>query len=176
MLPLKEATAAKHALAEQASFNQRMFRGELGPQDYLLYLEQQRAVFEELERYPLPHPALSRIAGVEADIAEALAKGCSSGGVLPATRAYVDHLAGLSGEERGPHVYLNYLALMFGGQMMKQRVPSSGKMYDFDDVREAMAAVRAVQQDAWADEVNRGFDFHIALFDELQAATVVEKS
>jgi hypothetical protein len=47
-------------------------------------------------------------------------------------------------------------------------VPSSGKIYDFDNVQEAIQSIRAVQQDAWADEVNKGFDFNIALFEELE--------
>jgi heme oxygenase len=38
MLPLKEAIAEKHSLAEKMTFNQRMFNGELSKEEYILYL------------------------------------------------------------------------------------------------------------------------------------------
>jgi hypothetical protein len=61
---------------------------------------------------------------------------------------------------------------MFGGQMMKKAVPSTGRMYDFENMQEALQAVRRVQKDEWADEVNKGFDYLIAIFDELEKVTV----
>jgi len=36
MLPLKEAIAEKHSLAEKMPFNQRMFKGELSKEEYIL--------------------------------------------------------------------------------------------------------------------------------------------
>ena len=44
----------------------------------------------------------------------------------------MDYLGSLSYEQILPHVYLNYMAIMFGGQMMKKAVPSTGRMYVFD--------------------------------------------
>ncbi|MBK7109614.1 MAG: hypothetical protein IPH61_10920 [Bacteroidetes bacterium] len=37
-------------------------------------------------------------------------------------------------------------------------------------MQEGMMSVRKVQKDEWADEVNKGFDFNIQLFDELESA------
>ena len=45
MLPLKEAIAEKHSLAEKMPFNQKMFRGELSNEEYTTYLTQQYAIF-----------------------------------------------------------------------------------------------------------------------------------
>jgi len=168
MTPLKEATAPKHRKAEQMDFNQRMFRGELSKAEYLMYLEQQLAIFEELERNPLPHPALNRQNAVNADIAEIKAEGFSGMGLLNSTQNYISYLHELDDESRLAHVYLNYLAIMFGGQMMKKVVPSSGKMYEFSDTPAAMQSIRQVQKDSWADEVNRGFDFANEQFRELE--------
>jgi heme oxygenase len=168
MTPLKEATAEKHRQAEQMPFNQRMFRGQLSEADYLSYLVQQHAIFETLEAQALPHPDLNRRAAVWADIQELCDKGHPLPQLLPSTQAYCRYLSGVDADKRLAHVYLNYLAILFGGQMMKKMVPSSGKMYEFAEPREAMQAVRAVQQDSWADEVNLGFDYSIHLFDELE--------
>jgi hypothetical protein len=60
------------------------------------------------------------------------------------------------------------MALMYGGQMMKSKVPGSGKMYEFDNVNESIAMIRAIQKDEWADEVNKGFKYIINILDELQ--------
>ena len=79
-----------------------------------------------------------------------------------------DYLSSLSYEQILPHIYLNYMAIMFGGQMMKKAVPSTGRMYVFDNMQEAIQAIRNVQKDEWADEVNKGFDFNIMIFEELE--------
>jgi hypothetical protein len=56
---------------------------------------------------------------------------------------------------------------MFGGQQMKKKVPSSGKMYEFENTKEGMQAIRKLQKDEWAEEVNKGYDFIIEIFNEL---------
>jgi len=57
---------------------------------------------------------------------------------------------------------------MFGGQMMKANTPGAGNMYEFENMMESAGAVRAIQKDEWADEVNKGFDFMIEIFKELE--------
>ncbi len=172
MLPLKEAIAEKHSLAEKMPFNQRMFRGELSNEEYILYLAQQFAIYSMIERFELPHPALNRSVAVLSDIKE-LMEATEEEYVeiipLESTQSYVNYLNSLSKEELLPHVYLNYLAIMFGGQMMKKNVAGSGKMYEFEgDVREIAGSIRSVQKNEWADEANKALDFNITILDELQ--------
>ena len=172
MLPLKEAIAEKHSLAEKMPFNQRMYKGELTNEEYILYLSQQLAIFDSIERFELPHPALNRSKKVFEDIKELMQlKEQQSVDIVPlyATNDYRKYLLSLTQEELLPHIYLNYLALMFGGQMMKAKTPGTGKMYEFDgDLREIAGSIRAVQKDEWADEANKALDFNIAILDELQ--------
>jgi heme oxygenase len=172
MLPLKEAIAEKHSLAEKMPFNQRMFRGELSKEEYVLYLSQQLAIFDVIETDELPHPALNRSKKVFADIKELLdVKDGDSVDIRPleSTNEYRKYLYRLSKEAKLPHVYLNYLAIMFGGQMMKANVPGGGKMYEFDgDMREIAGSIRAIQKDEWADEANKALDYNISILDELQ--------
>jgi heme oxygenase len=172
MTPLKEATAEKHKRAERMPFNIRMFRGQLAKEEYLLHLYQQAAIFKAIEAKGLPHPDLQRYERVCEDIAELAHEGAPTENILPATGAYVDYLTGLTYQEILPHIYLNYLALMYGGQMMKKVVPSTGKMFDFENMPQALESVRAVQQDSWADEVNKGFDYIIGIFDALENASI----
>lgn len=172
MLPLKEAIAEKHSLAEKMPFNQRMFKGELSKDEYILYLSQQLTIFDSIEKFELPHPELNRSTKVFEDIKELMElKDGQSLHIKPleSTNEYRKYLRSLTYEEILPHIYLNYMAIMFGGQMMKANVPGSGKMYEFDgDMREIAGSIRAIQKDEWADEANRALDFNIAIFDELQ--------
>jgi heme oxygenase len=170
MLPLKDAISEKHSLAEKMTFNQRMFKGELSKEEYILYLAQQFTIFATIEKTQLPHPSLERASKVLADIKELLnEEGDVEITPLQSTLEYVNYLNSLTQEKLLPHVYLNYLALMFGGQMMKAKTPGSGRLYEFDgDVREIAGSIRAIQKDEWADEANKALDYNINILDELQ--------
>ncbi len=169
MLPLKEATSVKHKQAERMPFNMRMFKGLLSKTEYLLYLNQQLQIFQAIERIGLPHNDLRRAEHVQADIDELKSQGYHSDALVKSTNAYVDYLGSLSYEQVLPHTYLNYMGIMFGGQMIKKAVPSTGRMYVFENVQEMIQSIRNVQKDEWAEEVNKGFDFNILILDELEA-------
>ena len=172
MLPLKEAIAEKHSLAEKMTFNQRMFKGELSKEEYIAYLCQQLGIFDAIEKHTLPHPSLNRVDSVLADIEELMEIETNMQlqiELLYSTQQYRDYLETLDGEQILPHIYLNYMALMFGGQMMKKNVLGSGKMYEFDgDMKEIAGSIRAIQKDEWADEANKALDYNITILDELQ--------
>jgi heme oxygenase len=165
-MTLKEATAELHSKAEKMMFNQRMFRGELSNEEYLNYLIQQSYIFQEIENRNLPHPNLQRLSSINEDINEL---GGYTFKISKPTSDYVIYLGDLNQNSLNAHIYLNYLAIMFGGQMMKLKVPGSGKMYEFEgDMRELIGSVRAIQKDEMADEVNKGFQYIINILDELQ--------
>jgi heme oxygenase len=167
---LREETAEKHRIAEQKEFNQKMFRGELTKEEYVNYLTQQSLIFNQIEfGNNLPSDSLRRSEKITEDLREL--KEQENYTVLPSTIEYVNYISDLTEEQLLPHIYLNYLALAYGGQMMKSKVPGSGRMYDFDNMMECVGSIRAVQKDEWVDEVNKGFDFLINIFDELQNIT-----
>ena len=165
-MSLREATSALHSKAERMEFNQRMFKGELSPLEYGKYLTQQLNIFSEIEcRDVLPHENLKRSEAIKQDINELELNELKP---LESTRQYALYLMNISDEELKAHIYLNYLALAYGGQMMKTKVPGSGKMYDFENMMECVGSIRAIQNDEMADEVNKGFQYIINILDELQ--------
>lgn len=169
MISLREATGEKHKIAESMVFNQRMVRGELSKDEYILYLIQQLEIFNAIEKFPLPHFALNRTASVLLDLKELLGKGNIEVKPLHTTDEYKKYLNTLTQEQLLPHIYLNYLAIVYGGQMIKKNIPGSGKLYEFEgDIREIIGTIRAIQKDEWANEVNTGFDYLINIYDELQ--------
>jgi heme oxygenase len=170
MLPLKEAIQEKHTQAERMPFNARMFRGELSKKEYLFYLHQQASIFQCIEEHKIPqmHPKLKRLESVFADIQELQKEVTDKFPSLESTKKYGMYLESLTDDRILAHIYLNYLALMFGGQMMKSKVPGSGKMYEFENQMELVGSVRAFQKDEMGDEANKALDYNIAILDELQ--------
>jgi heme oxygenase len=164
---LKESTAELHSKAEKMEFNQKMFKGELSKKEYLNYLYQQSIIFTIIEQHKLPHSDLARESNIFDDIKELETEVDNEKLHLESTKEYGVYLQSLNDEEILPHIYLNYLALAYGGQMMKTKVPGSGKMYDFNNMMECVGSIRAVQKDEWADEVNKGFEFIINILNEL---------
>lgn len=168
MIPLKQATSEKHKIAERMPFNVKMFKGELSKSEYLNYLVQQLELFKTIESKGIPHPDLSRVNALIFDIQELAIQQLTIPPILKATQNYSHYLNSLNPETILPHVYLHFLAVMFGGQMIKSKVPSTGKFYEFNSPTEAMQTIRELQSDLWADEVNLGFDFTIEIFKELE--------
>jgi heme oxygenase len=172
---LKEATAELHSKAEKMEFNQRMLAGVLSPLEYKRYLIQQLAIFAEIESKSddknLPHESLNRTDAIISDIEELNEQYNMSNEIVSvskSTKDYLLHLMGTSGNSYNAHIYLNYLALVFGGQMMKSKVPGNGKLYEFENIKECIESIRAIQNDEMANEVNIGFTHIINILDELQ--------
>jgi heme oxygenase len=172
---LREATAELHSKAEKMEFNQRMLSGVISPLEYKRYLIQQLAIFSELETQPdgnsIPYSGLNRTDALISDIHELNQQFNMSNDIVSvskSTKDYLLHLMGTSGNSYNAHVYLNYLALVFGGQMIKSKVPGSGKLYEFENIKECIESIRAIQNDEMANEVNIGFTYIINILDELQ--------
>lgn len=174
MTYLKTATAELHSKAEKMEFNQRMFRGELSPVEYVLYLAQQLEIFSIIEIWSigysdLPNQNLRRTQAIISDLNELHNNfDVDFPQVLVSTKRYVDYIKSIEENQLNAHIYLNYLALVFGGQMMKSKVPGSGKMYEFENMKDCIESIRAIQNDEMADEVNIGFTYIINILDELQ--------
>jgi heme oxygenase len=167
---LRELTSELHSKAEKMEFNQRMLRGELTKKEYLHYLIQQACIFQCIEEHKAADisPDLARLTKVFDDIMELQKEIPLSFPQIKAANEYGSYLESLKTKQLYPHIYLNYMALMFGGQIMKSKVPGKGRMYDFDNVPELVAMIRGIQKDEWADEVNKGFQYIINILDELQ--------
>jgi heme oxygenase len=166
---LREATSELHRKAEQTEFNQRMMNNKLSIVEYSRYLMSQYYIFDTIEKYNvLPESGLARSGKVLDDLNEL---GETIIMISPKTQEYVDYLIALDNDAIQPHIYLNYLALVFGGQLIKTKIHGSGRMYDFDNMHASAAAIRRIQNDEWADEVNKGFEFIINILDELQNDT-----
>jgi heme oxygenase len=164
---LYQDTLEKHKTAERMSFNIKMIKGELLVEQYIEYLIGQYFIFSTIENnFQLPHPELKRSDVIKEDLVELGVDYIST--PLESIHRYTEYLMGLSQDDINPHIYLHYLAIVFGGQIIKQKIHGSGRMYDFANMEEVSRSIRYIQQDSWKDEVNKGYDFIIDIFRELE--------
>ena len=169
-MTLKEATSEKHSIAEKMPFNQIMIMGGLSPAQYLEYLKVQYCIFNTIESRLLLPIDLIRSGNISRDIHE-LSNSLGVEIKIPITsshsKKYVNHLLKIPEKDLWAHVYLNYFAIIFGGQMIKSKVRGSGRMYDFENIQDNIKFIREKQSDSHANEVNKGYDFMIDIFENL---------
>lgn len=177
-MSLKELTKERHKEAESCEFNVRMMQGNLTKHEYLQYLGQLYMLFEHLDELayfmmpPNVQGDFQRRYRILDDMRE-ITDDISSITLVPSTVKYYMYLDTMVAEyddiRAYGHIYLNYMALLYGGQFMKTKVPSSGELYNFYDKNdEIISAIRSIEPQINPDEVNLGYDFYIGMFNELQ--------
>lgn len=168
MINLKDATKELHTKAERMPFNKKMMKGELSNEDYARYLVSQYHIFHTLEKnFDLPHMDMRRVDSIIEDLKELGFSDHLETFKGEETTRYCKYLNNLPQVDADAHIYLNYLAHMFGGQIIKKNLPGSGKLYEFENVEHIIGSVRRIQTDEWAPEVNKAFTYIINIFDEL---------
>ena len=163
---LKEATAELHRKAEKTEFSQLIFSGTIPEQEYAYYLFNMYHIHKALEdKFTLPHPSLNRCKAIEKDISVLIRLKMD---LTESTKKYIAHINTLTEEQWRAHIYVNYLAIAYGGQMIKTKVPGLGTYYDIENMQECVGAIRALLNDDMADEARRCFMFAIRLFKDLE--------
>jgi len=171
MSNLRDATKTLHDRLESLPFNKRMFEGNQTNAERATYLCSNLEIFEVLD----PHVPVDmrRTALIEEDIGklnEAFADAPQT------TFAYTTYLEKVCDDLR-PHIYLNYMGFMFGGQIMKKRYPEAASMYEFNDIEASREYIRqqvceSYNSPHWTpfvSEVKTGFKWHIGISKELGA-------
>jgi hypothetical protein len=162
---LKEATAELHSKAEKTQFSQLIFSGTIPEQEYAYYLFNMYHIHNTLEnKYELPHPSLNRCKSIEKDLGVLIKLKMD---LTESTKKYIDYINTLTEEQWKAHIYVNYLAIVYGGQMIKSKVPGLGAYYVIDNMQECVGAIRAFLNDDMSDEANKGFQFNIDVLEDI---------
>ena len=162
---LKEATADLHSKAEKTQFSQLIFSGTIPEQEYAYYLFNMYHIHNALERkYELPHPSLNRCKSIEKDLGVLIKLKMD---LTESTKKYIDYINTLTEEQWKAHIYVNYLAIVYGGQMIKSKVPGLGAYYVIENMQECVGAIRAFLTDDMSDEANKGFQSNIDVLEDI---------
>ena len=165
---VREETKEAHDAVEKTEFSQRLLTGAYTQQDYVKYLNAQFFIFQSIEvwgKYDLPHRSLDRRQAILDDL-EDLGESPKDHNIVMSAKNYGNWLLGEhSTKKRNSHIYLNYLGLMFGGSMMAKHVPTSGRIYQFDNRNECITAIRELELDV--ETINTSFNYHRLIMEEL---------
>tara|TARA_R110002153_G_scaffold193233_2_gene346603 strand:- start:448 stop:1038 length:591 start_codon:yes stop_codon:yes gene_type:complete len=190
---IKEYTQDLHTQLEALPFNQRMFKGEQTDIERMAYIYANIEIFEELDWHvPFSLKRLDSLKDAYAVLNDRLSTVDISSmhsalnfinlpgiSTIQAYKHYLKHVC----TDLRPHIYLNYMGFMFGGQIMKKRYPVSAGMYEFDNIDWCRSHIRESVQPQSFDtepygypqqfvhEVKVGFRFHIAITQNLTEAT-----
>lgn len=163
---IRDLTHDLHEELESLPANQKLFRGEQTDFDRKVYLASWEKIFKFLDQY-VPE-GLRRAEACREAIA-------GLGGYRePPTCgsiAYVHYLRWVKDNDLlNGHIYLNYMGMLFGGQIMKKKYPTSAQVYEFDDVvywRQYIRDNYVDMSEQFIHEVKQGFKMHISIGDEL---------
>lgn len=174
---LKELTWAHHQAAERRAFAKDLIKGTIDPHKYYMFLVCQHYNYKALEdatEIPEDLEAIKRADLILEDIEELERMyNFERPTDLPRSVAdYVSHIYDLEDEGENEkllaHMYTRHFGELHGGQIIKKKIPGSGKMYEFDvDKQYLIDEFRLLLHDGMADEAKICFDFASRLFDEL---------
>ena len=173
-MSLRDAIKAKHDAAEAHPLTAVMFSGQMTPAMYYTMLANQLVVYAQVESRAEQLgllddlPGLARSANIVNDVNE-LARVYDVGVLenLPCSAKHADHVGSLDAKGVLAHMYVIHMGDMYGGQMLKSKLPGSCTRYDFENRSALVAALRQKLTDDLADEANVAFDFTLEFFDAL---------
>lgn len=179
-MALRELLRDIHTEAEEEEFAKLLMSGEMNPALYGLYLNQQFHIYEALENRAYKFPfyqknlrKMGRMMALESD-----RNGYYYPKILlPTTKKYAKYCQGLDKDQVVAHLYVRHFGDMYGGQMIKQKVPASNgesfsmhstsQYYDFEDKVEHIKYIRTLLDDSMYEECKVVFQYAIDLFKEL---------
>tara|TARA_B110000444_G_scaffold210903_1_gene206471 strand:- start:39 stop:632 length:594 start_codon:yes stop_codon:yes gene_type:complete len=196
-MSLASLTQAAHQNAERQAFAREMMSGNMSQEKYKTYLYNMWLVYDILEDVALsmgcfgpedlsmpdddlPLDGLTQADDIWADYVElgGAADGSNPPQIAPSAEAYRSHIVKNCQHDKDKlfaHVYVRHMGDLSGGQMIKAKVPGSGKMYEFADmnhsVDEMKQLIRKRTKDSMADEANKAFDLSTKIFEELNNFT-----
>lgn len=160
---IRDLTHSLHEELESTPFAKAMFEGKLDDCARKDYLASQRVIFRYLDEH-VPEE-LHRTPAFDQDI-----KTLAGAPPTPciASHVYHSHLTQRA-KMLGPHIYVNYMGLLFGGQIMKKNYPTT--IYDFDtpinDLRTLIRNDYVETTPSYVSEAKIAFENQIKIFTEL---------
>jgi len=164
-ITLKEAVEPIHRTAERTALAQAMIRGTLDLNLYYQFLYNMKEIYAAIERrLPNLPNNIVRVNHYDNDIR---VMNIEHGQIVPAVAHYVGYIDSLGIEDVWAHTYVHYLGNMYGGQMIKQRMPGPATHLDFENTQESIAYIRERIVNISHEEAIRSFEWTIRIYDEL---------
>lgn len=174
---LKQLTWAHHQAAERRAFAKQLISGGIDPYVYYKFLNCQYLVYKSLEDKVIIPPTLNAIYRSDRILADIIELGDKFGfddidHYPKSVGRCLTHLENLADADNNDallaHMYVRHFGELHGGQIIKNKTPGSGTMYEFEgDTKSLIEQFRELLHDGMEEEAKRCFDFASELFDEL---------
>lgn len=176
-MQLRDLIKDKHEEAESHRFARYLFSGDISVKAYADYLNNQYYVYSVIENRARDLglmdgiETICRSGAIKADLEElrVMSSDLSEfsqkkyGSVI----AYEKYVRDLPKDNVMAHIYVRHFGDMYGGAMIKTKVPGNGSMYVFENKQDLIKEVRSRLSVDMAKEANIVFDFAVMLFEEL---------
>jgi len=175
MSTLRELTADSHAKAENTVFMRLLMAKAIHPLEYMDYLTQLQLVYNGIEYAATKvgimkdFEGISRSDKIKADLDESNSINGKRSRIRWSTVSYYNYLIALDDTDKvAAHFYVRFAGDMYGGQMLRSLVPSTGRMYDFGDVFPVLRQkMRELATPNLADEAKVAFNHTIDIVDDV---------
>ena len=168
MTTLQQITRDLHTQAERSDLMQCLLRGHMSKQMWADMLYTQYVIFRAIEtRTSFEVAELHRAQRALNDwqaLACSLPPCC-----LPSLDALAARIATCDAQQLWAHVYVHYLALLYGGQIIRRLLPTDvpTTLFDFADADACKTHVRSHVDIHLADEACESFRLTIEYYNEL---------
>lgn len=171
-MSLKDQTKDLHEKAEKNPFAQRLLSGNISNNEYLCYLTNLILIYSTIESIAQNNGLLKDIESIKRtqhirNDQEELLKTATCTKILPSTIKYTEYLLTVKGHNILAHLYTRHFGDLYGGQIIKSKVPGSGTMYQFDNRKELIDKTRIMLTDDLGPESRTAFIYAIQLFEDL---------
>lgn len=171
-MTLKDQTKDLHEKAEKNPFAQRLLSGNISNNEYLCYLTNLILIYSTIESIAQNNKLLKDIESIKRtqhirNDQEELLKTATCTKILPSTIKYTEYLLTVNNHNILAHLYTRHFGDLYGGQILKTKVPGSGTMYQFDNRQELIDKTRMMLTDDLGPESRIAFIYAIQLFEDL---------
>lgn len=170
---LKDLVQDKHSEAENHRFAKYLLSKDISPLVYADYLFNQYHIYNALEQRALQMGVINglkdllRADRIMADLKEITEDTPYNFKKYTTVTEYERYIGDRPANAILPHIYVRHFGDMYGGSIMKSKVPGSGTMYEFNNKKNLIDEIRNRLTPEMATEANTVFKFAIDLFEDL---------
>ena len=167
MITLKELTWDAHKRAEQTKIMCELLADTIHKDVYCDLVYTKYEIYRTIEdRVQFESPDLRR---AQAALNDWQVMGCHLPKCIPALDEYLTHVRSCLTDQIWGHVYVHYLAPLYGGQIIKKKIAHRlpVQLYEFTDPAAAIAEVRKNLNVNLVAEANLAFESVITYYEHL---------
>jgi len=167
MTTLKELTWPAHKRAEHTHIMSALLNDQISKELYCDLLYTKYEIYRTIEdKVTFNNKDLYR---AQAALNDWQTLQCSLPQCIPSLDKYVTHLRSCDTDQIWGHVYVHYLAPLYGGQIIKKKIEHRlpVTLYEFVDAHAAIAEVRSHLGTHLVTEANLAFEHVIAYYQDL---------